>query len=454
MQGRRLVARPLAVALLLGMTQAAFAQGDPAALEARIAAIEAQLAELKSALAAQRTAAAPVAAAPAVAAAGSAPTAAPPAPPIQGTTLLPGAVPGTRFSAGGFIKFDSLYTRTDGGELADGSPGRLFYLPSATPVGGADEGTDLDMHAQFSRLWFAADSSTDAGDTMRAYIEMDIFGNANGNEAATNTYGLTIRHAYVSFNKWLAGQTWSNFQDVAALPDAVDFIGPTEGTVFVRQAQLRYTSGPWTVSLENPETLYTPLRGGATRVASDDNNVPDLSLRYTLKGAWGHFGIAGLLRQLRYENVGTGADSDSQTGFGLSLSGKYVIGPSDDLRYTVIGGQGLGRYIGLALDTDAVLEANGDLDATGAVAGFLGWRHVFSPKWRGNLFGSWASFDHDPLLSGGTATARSHSLHANLIYSPLPKVDVGAELIFANRELENGADGDLDRLHLHVKYSF
>jgi hypothetical protein len=47
---------------------------------------------------------------------------------------------------------------------------------------------------------------------------------ALGNEAATNTYGVTVRHAYATWNRWLAGQTWSNFQDVAALPDAVEFI--------------------------------------------------------------------------------------------------------------------------------------------------------------------------------------------------------------------------------------
>ena len=37
--------------------------------------------------------------------------------------------------------------------------------------------------------------------------------------------------------------------DAAALPDAVDFVGPTEGTIFVRQAQLRYTKGPWSFSV-------------------------------------------------------------------------------------------------------------------------------------------------------------------------------------------------------------
>jgi hypothetical protein len=46
------------------------------------------------------------------------------------------------------------------------------------------------------------------------------------------------------------------------------------------------------------------------------------------------------------------------------------------------------------------------------------------------------------------------SYAVNLIYSPLPKLDVGAELRVARRELESGADGDLRRLHFLVRYSF
>src|SRR5690606_40479697 len=68
-----------------------------------------------------------------------------------------------------------------------------------------------------------------------------------------NTYAITLRQAYVSWNNWLAGQTRSNFQDTAALPEAVDFVGVTDGTTFVRQAQLRYTSGPWSFSIERSE---------------------------------------------------------------------------------------------------------------------------------------------------------------------------------------------------------
>ncbi len=440
----RLKHHALALALVACGLSHSVAAADTASpsIEERIARLEQTIADLKVELAASKVPPAPAAAAT---------PATPAAPVIQTTPILIAGLPNSKFSAGGFIKLDSMLTRTDGGEIADASAGRTFYLPSATPVGGTQESTDLDMHAQFSRLWFAADSTLDSGDKLRGYVEFDIFGGALGSEAATNTYGLTVRHAWASWNNWLAGQTWSNFQDAAALPDSVDFIGPTEGTVFVRQAQVRYTKGPWSFSAENPETVYTPNNGGANRISSDDNNMPDLTARYTLKGDWGHFSVGALVRQLKYDTAG--ALSDATTGGGVSASGRYVLSPANDLRYMITAGSGIGRYIGLALDTDAVLQGNGELDNNDVVAGYFGFRHVFSPQWRGNLFGSFAEFDHNS-ASGGGATASSQSVHANLIYSPVPKFDVGAELIFANRELESGADGDLNRLHVHVKYNF
>ena len=140
-------------------------------------------------------------------------------------------------------------------------------------------------------------------------------------------------------------------------------------------------------------------------------------------------------------------------GGGISVSGKYNIG-ADDIRYMITGGSGLGRYMGLGFSNDATLTASGDLDAIDGWAGFVSYRHVFNPKLRGNLFYSMAQFDNDPALTGLNVTESARSFHANLIYSPLPRIDVGAELIWGNRELESGVDGDLRRLHMHVKYSF
>ena len=375
-------------------------------------------------------------------------------PKIQSSPILVAGNPDGRFSFGGFIKLDAMYTDTSDGEIADGSAGRMFYLPSAIPVGGSDEsGGDIDTHAQFSRFWFAADGEVQ-GHKTRAYLEFDLFGGgmANlGNQASTNTHGVTLRQAYVSWDKWLAGQTWSNFQDVAALPDAVDFVGPTEGTTFVRQAQLRYTSGGFSVALENPQTVVGSYRSSA-RTTSDDGSVPDLTARYTRKGDWGHVSVAGLARQLQHETATTDATS---TGFGVSVSGKYNLSKSDDIRYMLTGGTGIGRYVGFALGADGTLDAaGGDIESTGVLAGFVAWRHVFDSKLRGNLMLSRAQFDNDTDWTGFGVTRSAQSIHANLIYSPFPKLDIGAELIFGNREIESGADGDLRRIHTSVKYSF
>ena len=47
-------------------------------------------------------------------------------------------------------------------------------------------------------------------------------------------------------------------------------------------------------------------------------------------------------------------------------------------------------------------------------------------------------------LTGDGITSRVQSLSGNLIWTVLPKLDVGVELRLAERELESGADGKLE----------
>ncbi len=460
-QPRRLLALSLALAVLApGAALAQSATEKEAQLEARVAELERMVQQL---VAQQQQTQQTVAQVQNVQMQSVQATSAPVAdgkPKIQSTPILPGANPGTRFSYGGFVKLDAMVTDTTDGEIPDGSVGRMFYVPSAIPVGGANEGQDTDMGAQFSRFWFGADSDLDSGAKLKAYLEFDLFGGGSitGNEVSTNTYGVTVRHAYVSWTQpsgaqWLAGETWSNFQDIASLPDSVDFIGPTEGSIFVRQAQLRYSKGPWSFSIENPETTVTPYRGLGARISSDDNLMPDLTARWQNKGDWGHVSVAGMVRQFSYENPASGID-DNRIGGALSVSGKLNLGKNDDIRYMASYGRGIGRYLGLGVASDTVLDARGELEPIDGYGAFAAWRHAFSPKLRSNLFYSMAHFDNDAALTGWIATERVQSFHANLIYSPLPKLDIGAELIWGRRSLENEAEGDLRRLHTHVKYSF
>src|SRR5690606_27099048 len=214
--------------------------------------------------------------------------------PVQSKPIL--ANPDAVFTYGGFIKLDAMATDTSDGMIAEGSAGRMFYVPSTIPVAadGAEPDTDpyTDVHAAFSRFWCAADRTTDDGNKFRAHHEADMCGGGSanlGNEVNTNTRDITLRQAFVSWDNWLAGQTWSNFRDVAALPEAVDFVGVTEGTTFVRQAQIRYTSGPFSVALENPQTTVGNITNAARNNAGGSDSMPDVTARYVMKGDWGHF---------------------------------------------------------------------------------------------------------------------------------------------------------------------
>jgi len=450
-------ARPrlLAAAVLAALTLpgVAFAQtAKERELEARVAQLEAMVQQLVTQQQQTDTVVTEVRTAqatqPAPAPAGTGAAA-----PIQATTITPTANPGTKFTVGGMIRTDAMVTKTTDGDIAKGTAGRDFYVPGAIPVGGNAPDTYSDAHLKFSRLWFDASTVLDSGDKLGARVELDFFGGALGNSAATNTYGATLRHAYLTYNNWLVGQTWSNFMDTNALLDAVDFVGPTDGVAFVRQPQLRYTSGPWVVSIESPETTVQPFGGGARVIAGDNSAIPDVIARYTHKGDWGHVSFAGMARQLKYEPV-IGNDN-TDTGFGAQVSGLVKLGDSTDIRYQVSGGEGIGRYIGLAtVQQDVIADGAGNIDALGGWAGYFGLRQVFTPKVRGNLFYSRSQWDNNVAWTGLGVTRKVHSVHANMIWSPVPKLDFGVEAIWGERTLESGADGELMRLHTMARYSF
>jgi hypothetical protein len=467
---RGMIAATLA-ATVLGMPAIALAQtAKEVELEKRVAELEKMVQQLVAQKGAPPAAAAPAAAAPAAATTAAAAPAKPAPAPIQGVSITPNAAPNTTFVLTGFVKVDANFTNTSDGELADNSSGRDYYIPGVTPVGQPDEGTDLNAHMKQSRINFGTDTILAGGDKLSTRFEIDFFGSSTADQRVSNTWQPDIRHAYVTWRQWLIGQTWSNFMDPATLPEAADFIGPTDGTTFVRQPQVRWTSGGLSLSAENRETTITPFSGvtpsltAGARISSDDGMFPDLTARYAWKGAWGHFAIAGLLRELVHETTAaqptvtglrTVIDDSTWTG-SLSASGKFMFG-KDDLRWMLLYGN-LGRYVGLNFANDAVLDADGNLESIDGWGGFLAYRHLWTDKLRSTFQYSMQEYDNDASLTGVTdalsPNKSSSSFTVNLFYTPIPKLDLGAEYRHGTRELENGTDGNIDRVQLTTKYSF
>ena len=355
------------------------------------------------------------------------------------------------YSFGGYVKLDAHVTDYGNGDVAPSNPIRQFYIPALVPVNGEPtEGPDYRMQAQETRFSLKSDHDLANGKKAQTYIEFDFFLSDLGDERVSNSFQPRMRHAYFKYDKWLFGQTWTTFQDVAALPENLDFIGPAEATPFGRQPMIRYTNGPIEVAIENSQTTLTP-NGGGGRIVTDDDAIPDLTARYTMKlGDGGYVKVAGLLRSLYYDIDG---QSDDTLGYGLSISGKHFFG-RDDIRWMASAGSGMGRYFGVNVANGGVLDAEGNIEAISQWGAFASYRHFWKGSWRSNLTIGYSANDNPVNLTGVGVTKDVYSLHANLLYSPVPRMTVGGEFIYAKRQLESGVDGDLSRLLFSAKYAF
>ncbi len=356
----------------------------------------------------------------------------------------------TTVSYGGYIKVDFMLSDYSDGSLSAGSAGRDFYIPSTIPVGGEGGDAEFDAHAKESRFFLKTKTKLGNGDTVSTYIEMDFLVSPGGNERMTNSYNPRVRHAFIKWRSLLAGQTWTTFFNPYTVADCLDFIGPAESPTLARQTMIRYANRGWMFALENPETTLTPYGGGG-RIVTDDGQFPDFILRKDIKTKRSVVTIAGLARQLKYDD-GNMID-DSTCSYGLSLSGKVMFG-KDDLRFSLSSGSGLGRYLGLNLSNGAVISADNKLEAIDLTGAFISYRHFWNSQWYSSLTYSLTTVDNDTDLTGLGVTSESSSIHINLLYTPVPKLLVGAEFFTATRKTESGDDGDLNRLQFSMKYVF
>jgi hypothetical protein len=364
----------------------------------------------------------------------------------------------TAISWGGYAKLDVLYSQFSEGEVAQ-STSRDLYVPSTIPVsnGGGDSYSALDFHAKETRLYIKTETPLENGMKIGGHIEFDfIVAQGTGNEVVTNAYNPGLRRAFLTYGNWLLGQEWTTFINLGSIPETLDFVAfPTDGTVFARQPMIRYSSGAFSIAMENPETTVRSVSSGVGSTAkTDDGQVPDLIARYVAKlGNGGNLAVAGMLRQLTIDDSTSGGADSTATGYGVSVSGKLPLGPSDDLRFTASYGDGIGRYLALGVSADAALDGD-DLEAIGVAAGYLAYRHAWNSQWRSTVTVSTFQADNDIALTGANATKSVTSGSVNLLYSPVAKITTGVEYRHAEREDESGADGALDRLQFSAKYVF
>lgn len=361
----------------------------------------------------------------------------------------------TTIDIGGYLKLDSMITKYN-----DGTPPVAaiddFYIPALIPTaapgaGGKGEDAKFNIHAKTSRFRIKSSTPLENGKKLGGLVEMDFGpGSAPSNgKVLTNRSGVDLRHAVLTYDKWTFGQTWSNMLNGSSIAETLDFFALSEGMIDTRQAQIRYTTGPFSISLENAESRLNTPTG---RIDTNDSGLPDLTAKYTHKGGFGNVSIAGIARQLKFEDAASGVDSTKTAG-GISIAGRIKAGGMDDIRFAVTTGKGLGRYVGLALNSDGYIDAGGKIQTIDQTAANIGYRHFWTPKTRSTL--GYAVYDADSVeAAAGVINDKSQSIHVNLLHSPTKSLTFGTEYIYGKLEKSNGNEGDMSRVQFSAKYSF
>ena len=381
---------------------------------------------------------------------------------FKGSILLPGT--GVSFKVGGYTKGDVIFTLNDFG--AGGlSLNELFFAPSGFAGNGGDQ---LRIHALQSRLNFDARTTTELG-SARAFLEVDFAVGDFGNENVSSSFQPRLRHAFAEIGidslggTLLIGQAWTNFGDLASYANTLDFNGPN-AQVFIRQAQVRWTqpindSLTLSVAAENPEFNAA---GGIAGPDQGLDSVPDFSARLAAKTDFGSLSLSGLVRVLNVDNdanpVADGFSDDSTIGFGVQFAGALNVGEKDKFRFQVNYGQGIGRYLQI-FPSSALVDENGDLEATEALGITASYQHFWSDKLQSNLVGGYVTIDD----LGDAGVVSNNELDSeiyaalNLIYSPRGNINLGVEGIYGRTETTvNGINDSVDgfRLQTSLQFSF
>ncbi len=268
-------------------------------------------------------------------------------------------------------------------------------------------------------------------------IEGDFYGSGNST--------FRLRHAYGSYNGILAGQTWSNYNSFVGNTPTLDFSSAAGYAGYqVRTAQLRYTTGPLSVSIEEPKGS---LAGAAAANAKD--GMPALTARLQDKAGGLSYSAAALVKQNSYD---TGTVDDSTMGYAVFGALKLALTDMISIQGAVNYSDGANGYLYRSGGADAYLDGNGDLESLSGIGGALGASFNLGGGSSINVVHGMTQLDVDDLGAGATET--NSTTFVNYMFTPVENVMMGVEYGRFASENQNGDDADANRVMFAAQYNF
>ncbi|MGE5811560.1 MAG: DcaP family trimeric outer membrane transporter [Ignavibacteria bacterium] len=315
--------------------------------------------------------------------------------------------------------------------------------PTKLPTMENQFGTDGNAYFSVRQTRFGTKSGvqTDLGELF-VQLEWELFG--TGVDAGQTT--IRLRHAYGELGQFGVGQYWSPFMDIDVFPNSVEYWGPT-GMAFFRNVQIRWMpikgDSRMTIALERPGAS-ADQGTFADRVELGDVNprfpVPDLSAEYRHGSSWGYVELAGIVRYMKWEDLGQQPFdlSGDAVGWGLNLSSNIKLFKNDVLRLSVLTGEGVQNYMNDA-PVDVGIKTTGDPDKPieGIALPLMGivafFEHSWSDKFATAIGYSMIDIDNSDGQNYDAFKKGQYAL-GNIIYYPVPDAMMVAELQWGNRE--------------------
>ena len=309
-----------------------------------------------------------------------------------------------------------------------------------------EEASDkLRATAKVTRL--GLDFNTPVGDNkVGGKVEVDFASLDNA-----KSENLRIRHAYLTLNNWLFGQTTSSFASVHA-PEMIDYNTNIGGSgASARVPQVRYSQ-----KLAPATQLFVSAEEGNSKATKDGDlsyRLPVLTAKVTQGFAEGK-GLASA--RALVEHYKSEAANDDKTGWGAALGANYQV--AEPLKVSADVAYMKGNSNHLYGSNSAYSVVGNSIEQNEAVAVQVGATYNFSPKLRstlayGALFADDGT-DYARAANNAGANEKVQQAWINFIYSPVKPLDLGVEYINGKRDTFAGNSYKDNRVGLMAKYSF
>lgn len=331
----------------------------------------------------------------------------------------------TQIKLYGFIRGDVAYQ-------FEGAKGIFNSIHTVALEGSTDKkATEDRFDSTMTTTRIGLDFSTPLDEqSLKGKIEVDFRGGDTKDS-------LRLRHVYLSYDRWLIGQTTSSFLSTETAPEMLDFNTALGGGT-TRNPMLRYSEPV------NASTIYfLSLEKG-----NDENRLPLLAakLKHDFAEGDGLITARGLLQEVRLRDV----EDKTELGWGAALGLRYKFTPSLLLNANYSHVSGDNKILLATSDNRRYIQEGNDIELIDFDAFQIGTTYHFNEKLRSTL--GYGALIYDK--NNDTANKKLQQGWINMMYKPYKPLTLGVEYVYGERNTVNDREGKDSRLEMMVKYDF